>query len=79
MKDEVISSSSDSIKCVEFHGHTCPGLAIGFQAARILMELLNVRKVPDEELLAIVETDACGEEGGGCQLFLDPHGKLYSS
>jgi len=60
MKDEVISSSSDFTKCVEFHGHTCPGLAIGFQAARILMELLNVRKAPDEELLAIVETDACG-------------------
>ena len=62
MKDEVISSSSDFTKCVEFHGHTCPGLAIGFQAARILMELLNVRKAPDEELLAIVETDACGAD-----------------
>jgi formylmethanofuran dehydrogenase subunit E len=62
MKDEVISSSSDFTKCVEFHGHTCPGLGIGFQAARILMELLNVRKAPDEELLAIVETDACGAD-----------------
>jgi formylmethanofuran dehydrogenase subunit E len=62
MKDEVISSSSDFTKCVEFHGHTCPGLAIGFQAARILMELLNVRKAPDEELIAIVETDACGAD-----------------
>ena len=62
MKDEVISSSSDFTKCVEFHGHTCPGLAIGFQAALSLMELLNVRKAPDEELLAIVETDACGAD-----------------
>jgi formylmethanofuran dehydrogenase subunit E len=62
MKDEVISSSSDFTKFVEFHGHTCPGLGIGFQAARILMELLNVRKAPDEELLAIVETDACGAD-----------------
>jgi formylmethanofuran dehydrogenase subunit E len=26
------------------------------------MELLNVRKAPDEELLAIVETDACGAD-----------------
>ena len=62
MKDEAISLSGDFEKCVEFHGHTCPGLAIGFQAARILMERLNVQKAPDEELLAIVETDACGAD-----------------
>lgn len=62
MKDEEILSSEDFNKCVEFHGHLCPGLAIGFQAARILMERLNVRKAPDEELLTIVETDACGTD-----------------
>jgi formylmethanofuran dehydrogenase subunit E len=62
MKDEEILSSEDFNKCVEFHGHLCPGLAIGFQAARILMERLNVRKAPDEELLTIVETDACGAD-----------------
>ena len=62
MKDEAISSSSDFNKCVEFHGHTCPGLAIGFQAARTLMERLSARKAPDEELVAIVETDACGAD-----------------
>jgi formylmethanofuran dehydrogenase subunit E len=54
--------SGDFTKCVEFHGHMCPGLAIGFQAARALMERLGVRKAPDEELLAIVETDACGAD-----------------
>jgi formylmethanofuran dehydrogenase subunit E len=52
----------DFTTCVQFHGHTCPGLAIGFQAAMILMNRLNVRKAPDEELLAIVETDACGAD-----------------
>ena len=62
MHDEVISSSGDFAKCVEFHGHMCPGLAMGFQAARILMERLDVRKAPDEELVAIVETDACGAD-----------------
>jgi formylmethanofuran dehydrogenase subunit E len=62
MKNEEILSSEDFNKCVEFHGHLCPGLAIGFQAARILMERLNVRKAPDEELLTIVETDACGAD-----------------
>lgn len=54
--------SGDFTKCVEFHGHICPGLAIGFQAAKVLMERLGIRKSPDEELLAIVETDACGAD-----------------
>jgi formylmethanofuran dehydrogenase subunit E len=62
MKRKTILSSEEFTKCVEFHGHTCPGLAIGFQAARTLMERLGVRKAPDEELLAIVETDACGAD-----------------
>ena len=62
MKDKEILLSEDFNKCVEFHGHICPGLAIGFQAARILMERLGVRRAPDEELVAIVETDACGTD-----------------
>jgi len=62
MKEEKIFSSSDFARCVQFHGHTCPGLAIGFQAAMTLMKRLHVKKAPDEELLAIVETDACGAD-----------------
>jgi formylmethanofuran dehydrogenase subunit E len=62
MKSKEISSSEDLTKCIEFHGHMCPGLAIGFQAARTLMKRLGVRRAPDEELLAIVETDACGAD-----------------
>jgi formylmethanofuran dehydrogenase subunit E len=62
MKSKGTSSGKDFRRCVEFHGHTCPGLAIGFQAARTLMEQLGVRKAPDEELVAIVETDACGAD-----------------
>src|SRR5512147_2604120 len=62
IRDEEIFSSSDFARCVQFHGHTCPGLAIGFQAAVTLMKRLGVRKAPDEELLAIVETDACGAD-----------------
>lgn len=50
----------DFEKCVAFHGHICPGLAIGFQAARVLMERLGVRRAGDEELLAFVENNACG-------------------
>ena len=62
MRDEEIVSNSDFARCVQFHGHTCPGLAFGFQAAMTLMKRLDVRKAPDEELLAIVETDACGAD-----------------
>jgi len=62
MRDKEIFPSSDFMRCVQFHGHTCPGLAIGFQAAMTLMKRLDVKKAPDEELLAIVETDACGAD-----------------
>jgi formylmethanofuran dehydrogenase subunit E len=62
MKGKAVSLSEDFRKCIEFHGHTCPGLAIGFQAARTLMERLGAKKAPDEELVAIVETDACGAD-----------------
>jgi formylmethanofuran dehydrogenase subunit E len=62
MTAEEILSSDDFQKCVNFHGHICPGVAIGFQAARILMERLGVRRAPDEELVATVETDACGAD-----------------
>jgi formylmethanofuran dehydrogenase subunit E len=62
MRDKEIFPSSDFTTCVQFHGHTCLGLAIGFQAAKTIMKRLGVRKAPDEELLAIVETDACGAD-----------------
>jgi len=62
MRDKEVFSNSDFSRCVQFHGHTCPGLAIGFQAAITLLKRLGVRKAPDEELVAVVETDACGAD-----------------
>ncbi|AVX29827.1 formylmethanofuran dehydrogenase, subunit E [Carboxydocella thermautotrophica] len=47
-------------KCVEFHGHICPGLALGFKAAVIALNELGVSRAADEELVTIVENDACG-------------------
>jgi formylmethanofuran dehydrogenase subunit E len=52
----------DFQRCVEFHGHICPGLAIGFRAAREGMDWLKENRAEDEELVAIVETDACGAD-----------------
>jgi formylmethanofuran dehydrogenase subunit E len=52
----------DFEKCVAFHGHLCPGVAVGFRAAQALMDRLGARRAGDEELVAIVETDACGAD-----------------
>lgn len=50
-------------KAAEFHGHTCPGLAIGFKAVEgAIAELgLDDANLPahDEELVCITENDAC--------------------
>ncbi len=45
---------------VAFHGHSCPGLAIGYRAAAAGLSALGVERPKDEELVAIVENDACG-------------------
>lgn len=47
-------------KSVEFHGHICPGLVLGYKAAVIAMSELGITRAKDEELVAIVENDACG-------------------
>jgi len=59
-KDE--KREADFQKCVDFHGHVCPGLSIGFRAAQAGMEWLKENRAGDEELVAIVETDACGAD-----------------
>lgn len=43
-----------------FHGHVCPGLAIGYRMALAGLAALSERKAEDEEVVAIVENDACG-------------------
>lgn len=45
---------------IDFHGHLCPGLTIGYRAARIALDRLGAERGLDEELLGIVENDACG-------------------
>ncbi len=41
----------------DFHGHMCPGLAIGIQAARIGLAVCGHDS--DEDVVAVVETDMC--------------------
>ena len=43
---------------VDFHGHMCPGLAVGYRVALAALRELGQRAV-DEELVAVVENDSC--------------------
>jgi len=74
----------DYADIVRFHGHECPGLAIGYRMALAAMAALGMAAAGDEELVAIVENDACGVDalqmltgctfGKGNLIFRD-HGK----
>lgn len=45
---------------IAFHGHSCPGLAIGYRMTKAALAFLSDSRAADEELVAIVENDACG-------------------
>jgi formylmethanofuran dehydrogenase subunit E len=45
-------------KTISFHGHSCPGLAIGIRVAELALKKLGDPKHND--FIAIVETDMCG-------------------
>src|SRR3972149_9497969 len=62
MATDEIFSTPDFKKCIEFHGHICPGLAVGYKAAKAGMAWLEENHAEDEELVALVETDACGSD-----------------
>ncbi|MGO0122375.1 FmdE family protein [Desulfothermobacter acidiphilus] len=63
---------ADWERAVAFHGHVCPGLAVGYRAARAALRELASHRAEDEELVAIVENDACGVDAiqalTGCTL-----------
>ena len=69
---------------VSFHGHFCPGLAIGYRAAKAAMTRIAPKRAEDEELVAIVENRSCSVDAvqviTGCtlgkgNLFLCDYGK----
>ncbi|MDQ7093763.1 FmdE family protein [Desulfosporosinus sp. PR] len=59
-------------KVVEFHGHECPGLAIGYKACEAALKKMGIRFSPDEEIVCVTENDACGVDAvqviTGCTL-----------
>lgn len=72
-------------KCVEFHGHSCPGLAIGFKAFEYAKAEMGLSFSADEEIVCVTENDACGVDaiqvlagtsfGKGNLIYL-PRGKM---
>ena len=76
--------AEDFKKCADFHGHICPGLAIGYRSSKKALAWLKENRAEDEEIVAIVETNACGADAvqvlTGCtfgkgNLFFKDHGK----
>jgi formylmethanofuran dehydrogenase subunit E len=51
---------------IDFHGHSCPGLAIGYRMSRSALALLSGARAADEEIVAIVENNACGVDALQC-------------
>ncbi len=49
-------------KAVKFHGHTCPGVALGVLVSKYILEHGNDFSI-DEELVAVVENDNCSIDG----------------
>lgn len=43
-------------KVADFHGHMCPGLAMGIRAAELALRDIGPHS-KDEEVVAVVETD----------------------
>ncbi|MGI6706663.1 MAG: FmdE family protein [Clostridia bacterium] len=47
-------------KALAFHGHECPGLAIGARACEAAMEKMGIGLSDDEGIVCVTENDACG-------------------
>lgn len=55
-------TDSDLRELIQFHGHLCPGLALGFRAAKAGLRELEADRPRDEELVAVVENDSCAAD-----------------
>lgn len=59
VKEDEIIMPDDLKKCVEFHGHICPGLIYGYRVAREAIRLMDLTRAVDEEIVAVCENDSC--------------------
>lgn len=68
----------------DFHGHSCPGVALGFRVAQIASRELGLRPSPEAQVLVKAETASCALDAfqilnhatmGKRTLKLQEHGK----
>jgi len=55
---EPVAAEGTIEEIVRFHGHMCPGLAIGIRAAEVALREIGPHSA-DEEVVAVVETNMC--------------------
>ncbi len=55
----MIDLPEDLKKCINFHGHLCPGLIYGYLVAKEATKLLELERSKDEEVVAVSENDSC--------------------
>jgi formylmethanofuran dehydrogenase subunit E len=56
----MIQSIKSYNEAVAFHGHACPGLALGYRVGEYALKHFRTNRSDNEDLVAIVENDACG-------------------
>ncbi|MGI1657796.1 MAG: formylmethanofuran dehydrogenase subunit E family protein [Desulfitobacterium sp.] len=44
---------------IDFHGHTCPGIALGYRVAQLAQREMGIRPTPDSEVLVKAYTQSC--------------------
>lgn len=44
---------------IDFHGHTCPEISLGFRVAQIALRELGIRPAPNSELIVTADTHSC--------------------
>lgn len=54
----------DYDEIIAFHGHSCPGTALGYMVGKIVAERFG--RSEDEEIVAIVENDSCSVDAVQC-------------
>jgi len=62
MNADEILSSEDFKKCQDFHGHICPGIAIGYRAAKAGLQWYKDNGQKNDQMVAIVETGGCSAD-----------------
>lgn len=55
-------NNDDLRETIQFHGHLCPGLALGYRVAKVALRELGADRPQDEELVAVVENDSCAAD-----------------